>query len=44
MNAFEMKCLRPMVGVTRWDKIRNEKIRRRAGIEETLAKKVGRRV
>ena len=40
-----MKCLRPMVGVTRWDRIRKEEIRRRAGIEETLAEnKVDRRV
>ena len=30
--------------VTRWDRIRNEKIRRRVGIEETLAEKVDRRV
>ena len=22
LNVFEMKCLRPMVGVTRWDRIR----------------------
>ena len=32
LNEFEMKCLRPMVGVTRWGRIRNEEIRRRAGI------------
>ena len=44
LNVFEMKCLRPVVGVTRWDRIRNEDIRRRAGIEETLAEKVDRRV
>ena len=37
LNVFEMKCLRPMVGVTRWDRIMNEEIRRRAGIDETLA-------
>ena len=37
LNVFEMKCLRPMVGVTRWDRIMNEEIRRRAGIEETLS-------
>ena len=39
-----MKCLKPMVGVTRWDTIRNEEIRMRAGIEETLAEKVDRRM
>ena len=44
LNVFEIKCLRPMVGVTRWDRIRNEEIRRRAGIEETLSEKVDRRV
>ena len=43
-NVFEMKCLRPMVGCTRWDRIRNEENRRRAGIEKTLAEKVDRRV
>ena len=30
LKVFEMKCLRLMVGVTRWDRIR------KAGIEETL--------
>ena len=32
-----------MVGVTRWDRIRNNEIRMRACIEETLAEKVDRR-
>ena len=44
MNVFEMKCLRSMVGVTRWDRVRNTEIRRRAGIKETLTDKVDRRV
>ena len=44
LNVFEMKCLRPMVGVTRWDRVRNDEIRRRAVIEETLAEKVDRRM
>ena len=44
LNVFEMKCLRPMVGVTRWERIKNEEIRRKAGIKETLAEKVDRRV
>ena len=44
LNVFEMKCLRPKVGVTRWDSIRNDEIRRRADIEETLAEKLDRRV
>ena len=34
----------PIVGVTKWDRIRNEAIRSRSGIEETLAEKVDRRV
>ena len=42
LNVYEMKGLRPMVGVTKWDRIRSEEIRRRAGIEETLAQKVDR--
>ena len=42
LYVFKMKCLRPIEGVTRWDRIRNEEIRRRAGIEETLAEKVDR--
>ena len=36
LNVFEIKHLRPMVGVSRWDRIWNEEIRSRAGIEETL--------
>ena len=44
LNVFEMKCLRPTVEVTRWDRVRNEEIRRRAGIQETLTEKVDRRV
>ena len=42
LNMIEMKCLRPMVEVTRWDMIRIEEIQRRAVIEETLAEKVDR--
>ena len=44
LNVFEMKCPRPKVGVTRWDKIRNEEIRRRAGIKETFTEKVDKTV
>ena len=43
-NMFEMKCFRSMVGVTKWDRITNEEIRRSEWIEETLAEKVDRRV
>ena len=40
LNVFEMKFLRPMVGVTIWETIRNDEDRRRTGIDETLAEKV----
>ena len=33
VNALEMKCLRSLVGVSRMDRVRNEKVRRRTGIE-----------
>ena len=31
-NVLEMKCLRRLVGVSRIDRVRNEQVRRRAGI------------
>ena len=37
MNVLEMTCLRSLLGVSRMDKIRNEEVRRRAGIERELA-------
>ena len=37
MNVLEMKCLRSLVGVSRMDRVRNEEVRRRAGIERELA-------
>ena len=33
----EMKCLRSLVGVSRMDRVRNEEVRSRAGIEGKLA-------
>ena len=33
VNVLEMKCLRSLVGVSRMDKVRNEELRRIAGIE-----------
>ena len=33
MNVLEMKCLRSLVGVSRMDRVRNEEVRMRAGIE-----------
>ena len=44
LTVLEMKCLIAMVGIMRWYRDRNEEIRRRAGIKETLAKKGVRRV
>ena len=32
-NVLEMKCLRSLVGVAQLDRVRNEKVRRRARIE-----------
>ena len=37
VNVLEMKCLRSLVGVSRMDRVRNEDVRRRAGIERELA-------
>ena len=33
VNILQMKCLRSLVGVSRMDRVRNEEVRRRAGIE-----------
>ena len=36
MNVLEMKCLRSLDGVARMDRVRNEGVYRRAGIESEL--------
>ena len=36
VNVLEMKCLRSLVGVSRMDRVRNEEVSRRAGIEREL--------
>ena len=36
VEVLEMKCLRSLVGVSRMDRVRNEEVRRRAGIERDL--------
>ena len=36
VNVLEMKCLRSLVGVSRMSRVRNEEVRRRAGIEREL--------
>ena len=33
VNVLEMKCLRSLVGMSRMDRVRNEEVRRSAGIE-----------
>ena len=44
VNVLEMKCLRGLVGVSLMDRIRNEEVRRRAGIEREIASKADQRV
>ena len=44
VNGLEMKCLRSLVGVSRMDRVRNEEVRRRAGIERELASRADQRV
>ena len=44
MNVLEMKCLRSLVGMSRMDRVRNEEVRRRAGIERELASRADQRV
>ena len=44
VNVLGMKCLRSLVGVSRMDRVRNEEVRRRAGIERELASRVDQRV
>ena len=44
VNILEMKCLISLVGVPRMDRVRNEEVRRRAGIEIELASMADQRV
>ena len=44
MNVLEMECLRSLVGVSRMDRVRNEKVCRRAGIERELPSRADQRV
>ena len=37
VNVLETKCLRSLIGMSRIDRVRNEAVRRRAGIERELA-------
>ena len=44
LNVMEMRCLRSMVGVSRVDRVRNEEVRRRVGVDRSLADRVDQRV
>ena len=44
LTVLEMKCLRCSVGVSRMDRVRNEEVRGRAGIERELASRADQRV
>ena len=44
MNVLEMKWLRSLVGVPRMDRVRNEEVRGRAGIEKELPSRADQRV
>ena len=37
VNVLEMKCMRSLVEVSRMDRVRNEEVRRRAGIEKGVS-------
>ena len=43
MNVLEKKCLRSLVGVSRMDRVRNEKLRR-SGVEREMASRTEQRV
>ena len=43
VNVLEMKCLRSLVGVSRMDRVRNEEVRRRAGIGRELTSRADQR-
>ena len=44
VNVHEMTCLRSLVGVSRIDRVRNDEVRRRAGIDRELASRANQRV
>ena len=44
VNVLEMKCLRSLVGLSLMDRVRNDEVRRRAGIERELASRADQRV
>ena len=44
VNVLEMKCLRSLVGVSQMERVRNEEVCRRAGIERGVASRADQRV
>ena len=44
VNVLKMKCLRSLVWVLRMDRVRNEEVRMRVGIERELASTADQRV
>ncbi len=40
LDEFEMRCLRSMMWVTRMDRMRNEEVRRRAGMVRKMSERV----
>ena len=44
VNVLEMKCLKSLVGVSRMDGVRNEEVRRRAGIERKYVSRADQRL
>ena len=44
VNVLEMECLKNLVGVSRMDRVRNEDVRRSAGIERKLASRADQRI
>ena len=44
LNVLGIRCLRSLVGVSRLDRVRNEEVRWRTGIERELASRADQRV
>ena len=44
VDVLEMKCLESLVGVSRMNRVRNEEVIRRAGIERELSSRADQRV
>ena len=44
VNVLEMKCVRSLVEVSRMNRVRNEEVRSRVGIERELASRTDQRV